>query len=401
MHDFNKALAYLNNNKYEKAAALFRRLEKDNKYKEIYLNLGTAYRALGQYDKAVECFLTANNPLVPFTDNTFIDKYTLALNNLGLIAYTHEQDDVAAKFYKEALAIDPYYHDAKWNLSNVFLRQYCSNNKSVNLQDAYKLFDSRFHRPGGVKLKSRKRLIDWNFLDKVDSICVLSEQGMGDQIMFARYLSTLEQYADKIWIQCNPRLNSLYDKYLTCEDPSETDAAYGVPMCSLGKLLDYIPSGDWLKHKYVKKTPNEILDIGVTWSGSSSFGNNEHRSTTSGRFLQLSKYGNLYTLNPAEVNTRGFISLDSGSWADTVRELSRLDLVITVDTSISHLCGSMGMPCWVLMPTRDSDFRWGTSEMGFDNVWYDSVRVIRNPGNWEDTFDIVKVLLENSKDFVR
>jgi hypothetical protein len=46
------------------------------------------------------------------------------------------------------------------------------------------------------------------------------------------------------------------------------------------------------------------------------------------------------------------------------------------------------------MPLHDSDFRWGDSSMGFDNVWYSSVKVIRNPGTWEEALDIVSKLLE-------
>lgn len=392
-HPFNKALNYLNNKKYDKALAIYKKLWADTPYKEIALNMGSCYRGLGDFDKAAEFWLAAIDPALPFTDNTFAKEYPQALNNLGLLAYTYEQDEVASEFYARALAVDPNYTDAEWNYSQSIGRMLCSN-KYSRPDLVWKMMDARFRRAGGVKLKNKKTLVSWDFHEKVESIVVLVEQGFGDHLQFGRYLSILEQYADKIWVQCHPRAAIFYDKYLTCSDPIETDATHGVPICSLAKICDYIPSGDWLKDKYVQKQPNETLDIGVTWSGNASHGNDHYRSSKPGYFKQLSRYGNLYSLNPTEAGTPGFTELKSGSWSETIAELSKLDLVICVDTSIAHLCGSLGMECWCIMPLHDSDYRWGDSSMGFDNVWYKSVKVIRNPGSWSEAIDIVAKLLE-------
>lgn len=392
-HPFNKALNYLNNKKYDKALAIYKKLWADTPYKEIALNMGSCYRGLGDFDKAAEFWLLAIDPTLPFTDNTFAKEYPQALNNLGLLAYTYEQDEVAAEFYARALAVDPNYTDAEWNYSQSVGRMLCSK-KYDKPSLVWKMMDARFRRAGGVKLKNKKTLVTWDFREKVESIVVLVEQGFGDHLQFGRYLSILEQYADKIWVQCHPRAAIFYDKYLTCSDPIETDATHGVPICSLAKIYDYIPSGDWLKDKYVQKQPNETLDIGVTWSGNASHGNDHYRSSKPGYFKQLSRYGNLYSLNPTEAGTPGFTELKSGSWSETIEELGKLDLVICVDTSIAHLCGSLGMECWCIMPLHDSDYRWGDSSMGFDNVWYSSVKVIRNPGSWEEAIDVVAKLLE-------
>lgn len=392
-HPFNKALNYLSNKKYAKALAIFKKLWSDTPYKEIALNMGSCYRALGEWDKAAECWLAALDSSLPFTDNSFSSTYPQALNNLGLLAYTYEQDAAAAEFYARAINAEGSYPDAEWNYSQAIGRMYCSN-KYSRPDIVWKCMDARFSRPGGVKLKNKKPLTAWDFKEKVGSIVVLIEQGFGDHLQFGRYLSELEKYADKIWVQCHPRSSVFFDKYLICSDPEETDATHGVPICSLAKLCDTIPRGDWLREKYVKKKPNGVLDIGVTWSGNSSHGNDHYRSSKPGYFRVLERYGSLYTLNPTEAGTRGFTDLDSSGWEATIRELSKLDLVICVDTSIAHLCGSLGMECWCIMPLHDSDFRWGDSSMGFDNVWYSSVKVIRNPGTWEEALDIVSKLLE-------
>ena len=73
-----------------------------------------------------------------------------------------------------------------------------------------------------------------------------------------------------------------------------------------------------------------------------------------------------------------FMTLDDqGQWesfADTAAAVSSLDLVITVDTSIAHLAGSMGVPTW-LMLSHDPDWRWGLH--GDGTIWYPSIRIFR------------------------
>ena len=41
-------------------------------------------------------------------------------------------------------------------------------------------------------------------------------------------------------------------------------------------------------------------------------------------------------------------------FADTAALVAELDLVISVDTSVAHLTGSLGVPVWILLP-RDPD----------------------------------------------
>jgi FkbM family methyltransferase len=77
----------------------------------------------------------------------------------------------------------------------------------------------------------------------------------------------------------------------------------------------------------------------------------------------------------------GIISLGSslGDFARTAAIVLRLDLVITVDTSMAHLAGALGVPVWVLLPER-ADWRWMVDRT--DSPWYPTMRLFRSkPGN--------------------
>ncbi len=55
--------------------------------------------------------------------------------------------------------------------------------------------------------------------------------------------------------------------------------------------------------------------------------------------------------------------------------MCNLDLTISVDTSVVHLGGALGLPVW-LIARPDPEWRWG--EGGPGNPWYGSVRVFRH-----------------------
>lgn len=395
---FNKAVKYLDNGRPEKALPLLKKLAKDTPYKEVLANLGTAYRQLGDDERARECYLKAADPSVPYTDNTFSEVYPLALNNLGLLAYTYEDDALALELYKAAIAAKPTYDDAKWNAGNALLRDYCSEVPDVSLELAWKLYEYRKRRSGSpVIYKTAAKLVEWDGISKV-KLCVLAEQGMGDAFMFGRYLSLVKEICPDVVVQCNPRVAPVFESagYATCLDPVTTDCTHGIGMCSLGLIFNKnIPPGGWLSEKHLQKVKNGVLDIGVTWSGNSNHVNDRYRSSNSMVFRSLADIGSLYTLNPTESGTPGFTSLKSGNWADTMSELQKLDVVVSVDTSIVHLCGSLGMPCYMITATKNNDWRWGRKSMGMRNVWYPSVKVIRNPGSFSAAIEMVKNDLRN------
>ena len=69
-------------------------------------------------------------------------------------------------------------------------------------------------------------------------------------------------------------------------------------------------------------------------------------------------------------------------FADTAAIIAGLEHVVTVDTSVAHLAGSLGTPTSILMsrPAVDWYVNWKEER----SAWYPSARIVRqrSPGDW-------------------
>jgi hypothetical protein len=211
--------------------------------------------------------------------------------------------------------------------------------------------------------------------------------------MFGRYLNALEEFTGaKVIVQCAPSLEPIFVGFETCQFVSTAKADYAVPMCSLARAFwDTGVSGSWLSGLFRTRSFNEDdfnikddFNIGVVWAGSSTHANDKFRSVLPGRFARLARLEGvkLWSFQGGAYNNLG-----CKTWTDTLEAINGLDLVISVDTSIVHACGSLNRPCWVLMPSQETDFRWGSK--GSTNPWYSSVKVYRNDNDWNDVFNTV------------
>ena len=63
-----------------------------------------------------------------------------------------------------------------------------------------------------------------------------------------------------------------------------------------------------------------------------------------------------------------------------------MDVVISVDTSVAHLTGTLGKSTWVLLP-YSPDWRWLLDRD--DNPWYPSAKLYRQEkiGDWNGVLE--------------
>lgn len=392
MQNYNRATKYLQNGNPEKALQFYKRQVKEHEFKELYLNMGNSYRLLGNDAEAIKCYIKASASDTPFSDNTF-GAYDNALSNLGLLEYTYGNDDAAIAFYTAALENNPLHFDSIWNYASALLRKHCSL-EEVDIAGAWKMYEYRFKRTSPTAID--RSIPRWDGVSSGRGIVVLSEQGLGDKLMFGRYLSCLRDYFSEVWVQCPKEMNDIFSDYKVCEDVSISGCEVSIPFCSLASVFKGVRS-DWLADKFDKRAPpivSDKLKIGIEWAGSLTHSNNKYRSVLPTYFLDLAKYGDLYSIRPGAPAVRGVRALNSSSWAESAEIVNGMDLIISVDTSLVHLAGSLGKECWMLQPLKETDFRWGNNSMGEDNIWYPSVKVIRNAGSWPRVFETVREKLE-------
>lgn len=391
--NYNRGVKHLERADYKKALTFFKR--EAVSFKELHLNIGSCYSYLQNDTKALQHYILAADDRVRFANGT-VGTYPEALNNIGIIYYSREQDVLAIEHYNRALASNEYYHDARWHRSLSMLRMLVSG-VDMNRTLAFVDYDFRFY------LKSRavevtETLPRWDGVTTGDSIVVLAEQGIGDTFQWCRYVTNLSHYFKKVWVQMPTSMHCLYRNIFNVVDSvSKTDATVSVALCSLTRYF----SIDSAIHNYLETpVPHDFqfagLKIGIVSSGSSSHNNDARRSCGIHQFLKLIGPGRqLYNLQPNSRDVKGIINLNPSTWTETASYLAGLDLVISVDTSVVHLAGTLDVPCWVLMPSMDADWRWGDSTCGKSNVWYPSVTVFRNKNSWDGVFRKVKECLSD------
>jgi hypothetical protein len=127
--------------------------------------------------------------------------------------------------------------------------------------------------------------------------------------------------------------------------------------------------------------------VAICWSGDPKHENAAHRDCPLGEFLRLAEVPGV-RLHSVQVGPGAARFGELGCWglvedrgpeitnfADTARILGEMDLVVTVDTSVGHLAGAMGIPTWLLVNRRGQDFRLGME--GETTEWYPGHRLFR------------------------
>jgi hypothetical protein len=238
-----------------------------------------------------------------------------------------------------------------------------------------------------------------------DSIVVLGDQGLGDQFHFARYLPYLARRgAARVTLVCHPSAVALFRASgfdaVPAGDAPPSD--WSVPLLSLPHRLqlDADHASDAIPYLRVESpdimvpaaTPANSAPgrrrMGLVYKGNPDFLATGLRDFDPALLPTLTSLPNIewvwlqYGEQPPfhdPVVTRPAMSSD---WLDTAALLQTLDGVVTVDTSVAHLAGAMGLPGYVLLPYAP-DWRWG---LGNDRTaWYPSLTLLRQPtpGDWQ------------------
>ena len=246
---------------------------------------------------------------------------------------------------------------------------------------------------GAQEVSGRRILLHW-------------EQGFGDTIQFIRYAPLVKARGADVALMVQPELAPLIRRVMPDMQVVEAlpaEATLQCPFMSLPRAcatsLDAIPPAPvWQAdeaHRAMWRARLGASDrprIGFAWRGSAGHGNDRNRSLPLRAFLAVidesAAWFGIQKGMPATDHealsaapSLRIFDAEIKDFEDTAALIAELDLIITVDTSLAHLAGSMGRNCWVLLPFNP-DWRWLLDRE--DSPWYPSIRLFRQKhlGDW-------------------
>jgi Tfp pilus assembly protein PilF len=401
----------------------------DHAYWRSYNHLGNVYQSAGRWDLAEMAYRHALS--IQPTSAGVMSNYAVALRQNGKLAEAtrfavgavaarpdaldvlincgvvlRESGDLAAAelCYQKAIAISPSSIDARWNraICQLLRGDYAPGFTGLELRWSH------------AELRCVRRhddLPEWTGapLDG-RTLLIYTEQGLGDSLQFSRFIRDVPKDGGRIVVECEATLAALLrrvpgvDAVVTRGDPTDWKCDVQVAMMSLAHLvaadLDAVVSRPFRFDLAVSPAPvagSAPPRVGIAWAGSPHHRNDAARSTTLemlGPLLEVSGVdfvslqrgpaaAQLETL-PEAIRARvREPQVVSGSLEETAMIMADLDLIVTVDTAVAHLGGSIGRPTWILLPFAP-DWRWMLGRA--DSPWYPTVTLIRQtePGKWHD-----------------
>lgn len=358
----------------------------ETKRSEIQNAIGTTYKHENNVPEARKWFEAAQDGIPTNPD---------IQNNLGTLYINEGKPTEAFKHLNAALKVDPNHAQAHWNRSLAMLESgdYVQGWPEYDWGLTAKVrVDRNYTPPNAMPLPF------WN--GEKDAVVILyGEQGIGDEILFASMIPDLIANTRQVVFECHKKLHKLFaasfptlDIYPTREDEQITwpvlpngqpryPATHKLAIGSLGKFfrnsLDAFPGTP-----YIKPTPRAELEwnerlaalppgpkIGLSWIGGHKKTRVEVRSMLLEQMLPILKAAPnaqfislQYTPQEseiAELAEKHGITIHqypeacySAIYDDKAGLVANLDLIITVCTSVVHLAGSMGVPTFVMTPSR-------------------------------------------------
>jgi len=331
---------------------------------------------------------------------------TARANILALLG-RHQQ---ALAGLAKAIAIDPGLDDAHWSeaLLRLTLGQF---------DLGWRKYESRWERTGFVRSQLGFRQPRFTGREGVagKTVFLHAEQGLGDEVQFARYASILAERGCTVILGADRALKPLLETlagvtrivsdgeripHFDLHAPlMSLPHALGTTLRSIPDKVPYLHADPQLVARWNERLgPRRCARVGLAWSGNPENLNDRRRSVSLALLEPLlSAAAEFHCLTKdvregdAELMQRSGIRFhgeELAGFADTAALTRLMDLVISVDTSIAHLAGALAMPLWLLIP-NPPEWRWLLDRE--DSPWYPTARLFRqrSRGDWPEVIDRV------------
>ncbi|MGO9915375.1 MAG: tetratricopeptide repeat protein [Isosphaeraceae bacterium] len=394
------------------AARFFRRaLELKPDCPEAWMNLGAVLTDLTQFDEAIAC-IQESLRLRPESHE--------AHNNLGATLARQGKWDKALASYDCALRLQPSYAEARRNRALAWLAR-------GDFERGWPEFEWRLRCRSHVGLSPA--CPRWTGEDLWGRTILLHcELGLGDTIQLIRLVTEVrKRNAGGVVVICSKPLGRLI---ATCRGidvvavegsllpPFDVHASLWSLPAILGTTLANLPAPRaylsvdsdtialWrtvLARALGDHDMDHAIKVGIVWQGNPKLATDRERSfrlreleplarVPGVRLISLQKEHGLDQLRElggrfsvAQLANDAAGPVDRRDFLDTAAIVSQLDLVITPDSAVAHLAGSLGARVWVALPSV-AEWRWMLDRE--DSPWYPSMRLFRQTtaGDWQGVF---------------
>jgi hypothetical protein len=303
-----------------------------------------------------------------------------------------------------SIGLDPTYAESYWNKSIAQL-------VLGDFDSGWRNYEYRWKKNNPAQ-PLHQEIPSLSSLDKIfdKKILVWSEQGFGDTLQFARYIPKLMGLGAKVHFEVQSSLAPLLQDQFACNlitsGSPVVDVDFQIPLLSLPRLfgtdlhsipkeVPYIKTSTKKMGEWKARLPlvNDRLNIGVACSGNANFdlqyGNK--RTIPLSFFSNLANEHNLFLIQKEvlktdqetldQLGTIHALGNSIGNFEDSAAIVENMDLIISIDTSLAHLAGSLGKRVFILLPWC-AEWRWLLSET--TTPWYPTATLFRQPaiGDW-------------------
>ncbi|HYG89060.1 MAG TPA: tetratricopeptide repeat protein [Azospirillum sp.] len=369
---------------------------------QSYFNLGNAQRARGNPSAAAASLLRSMR-----LDPGHID----SIHNLAATLQQLERFEAAAAMYRRAIALDPDRATSRVNLGGTLMIL-------GDLRRGFAGLEWRFRLPGFPVAERVFPQPRWDGAPlRGRTLLAHAERDFGDSIQYIRYARELARQGERVVVECQPELQSLFAASLDGiavvargEPLPPFDCHAPLPSLPFlfGTEMDTIPA----EVPYLRSPPAAPLPdaepgaarIGLVWAARAESQTADSRTCPIEALRPLiQRQGTRFYSLQLGPRAADLAALPDGSvidltprirsFADTAAFLASLDLLVTVDTAAAHLAGALARPVWMLLP-RQPAYRWHLKRA--DSPWYPGMRLFRQerPGDWQGLIGRVGAALD-------
>jgi len=374
---------------------------------KILSNLAWKLHDLGEVTEALEC-AQASAELDGSLDMVWV--------NLSVIHRTlgHLQTSVQCAQRAFELAPQTAMNEFALGMAYAFNRQWKLGFKHLESRFAYRLKNYlQYPYPKWIGEEGKH-------------VYVLADQGLGDTLSFSRFLPAACARSKHVHALVQPELLHLFQRAFGHIDNLTLFATSNqFPPAECWTTFVSLPSALELSGKEIEDAPHFQVDrydipvnwripdrrfhVGVCWAGSALNDIDKHRSFSVTEFLELYKvsgiqlYGLQKSKDNAQLYENGCLALiwdltpNIFTVIDTIALIRRLDLVITCESALAHICALAGVECWIPYSYLGLDYRIGVT--GEHQLWSNH-RVFRQGPDrrWKPVFEQISEALRERLD---